>query len=281
MMKTPYKYWVFFILNLQIFQVHADEYRGMIGTYPIHLSTFDNDGYAVYIYDTQGVPIVLSSDGKTEEGIVLYEDLDWKPLKKPARAKLTFSQKLGQSDLLTGIWENLNSYQQLPIHLNRYDEPAGALQSAVFKKAYIRKSCSEDKVVRLFSKQSNALIQTIQTEGVCLSDEVEVDDYNFDGYEDFSVFNEGFAGPNTNRNYYLFNPKTQQYEYSDELTDVTLSFDSKTKTVTSTNQCCAGSQVLVLRLQWVKQHLKPIAKQCYKWNDKYQELRRVANTACD
>lgn len=81
MMKTPYKYWVFFILNLQIFQVHADEYRGMIGTYPIHLSTFDNDGYAVYIYDTQGVPIVLSSDGKTEEGIVLYEDLDWKPLK--------------------------------------------------------------------------------------------------------------------------------------------------------------------------------------------------------
>ena len=277
---------VVFILGILSTAVYADEYRGTIGTHPVHLSTFDNDSaYTVYIYDAHGIPITLRSGGvQSEKQNVLYEGLSWSKPKQKARAKLTFSQKFGQSAELSGTWENLKTHEQLPIRLSRYDDSAGSLQSASFKNAYIRKQCtdqSEEKMVNLYQKKTNQLLQTIMTDGVCRGDEVEVGDFNFDGYEDFSVFAEGFAGPNTRSNYYLFNPKSQQFEYSEELTDVTLSFDDKRKVVTSTNQCCAGSQVLVLESKWVNRHLKPIAKKCYRWSDKKDGLVRVADHACD
>ena len=277
---------IVFMLGILSTGIYADEYRGTIGTHPVHLSTFDNDSaYAVYLYDAHGIPIQLTRGGvQSEKQNVLYEGLSWSKPKQKAGAKLTFSQKFGQSDELSGTWENLKTHEQLPIRLSRYNDSAGSLQSASFKNAYIRKHCtdqSEEKMVNLYQKKTNQLLQTITTEGVCRGDEVEVGDFNFDGYEDFSVFAEGFAGANTRSNYYLFNPKTQQYEYSEELTDVTLSFDAKRKVVTSTNQCCAGSQLLVLESKWVNRHLKPITKKCYRWSDEKDGLVRAADHACD
>ena len=285
MLKKFIEILVISILGILFTVADADEYRGTIGTYPVHLSTYYDSDYAVYIYDAHGIPIPLKTGNvQSERRHVVYEGVNWSKPKQKVRAKLTFSQKFGQSDELSGTWENLKTHEQLPIRLSRYDDSAGSLQSASFKNAYIRKHCteqSESKIVQLYQKKTNQLLQTITTDGVCRGDEVEVGDFNFDGYEDFSVFAEGFAGPNTISNYYLFNPKNQQFEYSDELTDVTLRFDAKRKVVTSTNQCCAGSQVLVLESKWVNQHLKRIAEKCYRLSHKKNDLVRVADHACD
>ncbi len=71
---------------------------------------------------------------------------------------------------------------------------------------------------------------------------VQVQDVNFDGYPDIWIFDHsGGAGPNDGNNYYLFNPKSKQFEYSQQLSHLTQVYiDSKTKTIQSAfrDGCC-------------------------------------------
>jgi hypothetical protein len=53
-------------------------------------------------------------------------------------------------------------------------------------------------------------------------DALQVHDCNFDGYPDLEIFaHSGGAGPNYGNDYYLYNPKKQAFEYSEELSVLT------------------------------------------------------------
>jgi hypothetical protein len=281
-----YGQWLIAPLCVLALCVQADEYQGFIGDKPIHASIDLDDSYGVYVYDRFNQPIRWTSGRETlKDATILLQEHDdqYAPPKTPPIALITLKQNPKNTQQIIGTWENAKTGQQFPIQLTRYDEPAGSLQSAALKTAYVRKTCTEanKKVMRIYEKSTNRLLHTIETSGECHDDEVDVDDYNFDGFEDFSVFESSFAGPNTTSAYYLYNPKTKAYEHSDQLTDVTLSFDGKNKTVTSTNQCCAGSQILIQRSKWQGNTLKLVGKTCLKYNDKKGELVKTQPNACD
>ena len=71
---------------------------------------------------------------------------------------------------------------------------------------------------------------------------ITVHDANFDGHPDISMLAfGGGAGPNYTRNFFLFNPKTAQFEFNEELSNLSqVGIDKKNKTVTSAERisCC-------------------------------------------
>lgn len=57
-------------------------------------------------------------------------------------------------------------------------------------------------------------------------------DFNFDGYLDFSIYNYNKSGAsNSFYENFLFNPKTKQFEYSEELSGAEITIDKKLRTV--------------------------------------------------
>lgn len=266
----------------------AAEYKGTLGKYPVHFSLNLPKPYAaVYFYDKHHQPISLHLDDVNSSGtnIILKEGLDYRKNIKTPSAEITLQITRSDNSTLIGTWKNLKTNDTLPIVLKQYDEPNGALQSDSFNKNYIRMNCEEggtEKRVSLYSKENNALLQQIVAEGQCREDDIEVGDYNFDGFEDFAVFGGSFAGANTSSNYYLFDSNDQQYHFSEELQDVSLSFDSKNKTITSTNQCCAGTSTLITHYQWQGKKLKITGKECYRFSEKKGALVKAErSSACD
>ena len=67
-------------------------------------------------------------------------------------------------------------------------------------------------------------------------------DYNFDGYEDFSIWGGYFSYDNGVSSYFLFDPETKTF-FDSGFDDTNLEFHSSTKTITSSNRCCAGTSV--------------------------------------
>ncbi|MDR1976134.1 MAG: hypothetical protein LBQ18_04015 [Campylobacteraceae bacterium] len=122
--------------------------------------------------------------------------------------------------------------------------------------------------IYIFQKPSNRVIQTIYgdfrgdtvyCEGNCIA----VEDYNFDGFEDFSLFEEYEAGYST-RLYFLYNPKKKEFFLS-EIKGVNLFFDQKTKTITSSSD----ERDLTYKLENNK--LKLVKESChtedFEWGD--------------
>ena len=70
-------------------------------------------------------------------------------------------------------------------------------------------------------------------------------DANFDGFPDIAM--EGFsggAGPNSTDNFFLFDPKIQQFVYNEELSgmpQISIDEDSKTITTSQRSSCCSHS----------------------------------------
>ncbi len=88
---------------------------------------------------------------------------------------------------------------------------------------------------------------------------------------DFSVFESSYAGPNTSRLYFLYDPKSKSY-FESGFTGVSLEFDSKTKRIFERNQCCAGTSVTTAEFKVVKNKMVLIKEHCFKWDEKKQEL---------
>lgn len=99
--------------------------------------------------------------------------------------------------------------------------------------------------IKIINKKSGS-VQVLDGIGAALSgglnDVVQVQDCNFDGYPDIWIYaHNGGAGPNDGNNYYLFNPKTGQFEFNQKLSDLTqVSVDSKSKIITSAFRDGAG-----------------------------------------
>lgn len=126
--------------------------------------------------------------------------------------------------------------------------------------------------VDIYDKNTNALTQQIDVD--CRywgAGSLMVFDYNFDGVDDFSIFEDSYAGPNTSRLYILRNPETNSYFVSD-ISGVSLEFDSSTKTIFERNQCCAGSIVTTATYKIENNEMVLIEEHCFRWDEEKNDL---------
>ena len=234
----------------------ATEYAGTLGSQEISVSLTKDTGQATYFYNKFRTPITLNQKQDTGTELVYVETQLGKPI-----AEFHLNDR---DDTLQGYWRNLRTGQRFDVSLSRRYDERGLIQSASFPNEYVRIQCDDsDKTVNIIDKATDNVRQTIQTGGQCLGDELQVFDYNFDGNADFSVFESFYAGPNTSRLYYLYDPKTRTYAQTEELSLTSLEFDARSKTITSTNQCCAGSRILVETYRWAGAKLKRVNGICY------------------
>ena len=267
---------VFISINLSA-QVN---YAGFIDKYPIELFaeiTSGNDTNAVYVYSNIDEPINLT--GNFENGTVTFFEKDKNGNKT---ATMIFKNYNPDNDKVEGIWTDLKTKNELKISLTKkLENREGILQMVSINDKYFRliTDYSGTNEIRIYQKKTDKLIQKFQVE--CRfsgTNSLNVADYNFDGLPDFSIFESSYAGPNTSSLYFLYNPKTKKY-FDSGFTGVSLEFDAKSKRITETNSCCAGSSVVISEYKLVKNNMILTKEKCLKWSEEKQELveRKAVN----
>ncbi|MBO2010442.1 FG-GAP repeat protein [Hymenobacter negativus] len=265
-------------------------YSGTIGTLSIELA-LDSQGEGemdgTYFYKKFGTPIALH--GTSAKGVLTLTESDGRG--KPS-ARLTIPTFATDQQSIVGTWQNLTTGQKLPLLLTQQatsgpDQDSTGLQellqASALKTCYFKVVLSSSESissVKLYEKRTGRLVQEVKAD--CESRgirSVSVGDFNFDGLEDFAVYQQGFAGPNTASLYFLYDPNTKQYIDSG-FEGVSLQFDAKTKRVSETNSCCAGSSVQNSVYKIVRNRMVLVEQHCYKWDEKKQELVERKLSAC-
>ncbi len=271
-------------------------YTGTIDKFPIEL-VLNDDGNdfisGIYVYKKFDTPIsftgkkqfdqwrleVKNRKGIVTEQIVLYTD---------SLLKLT----------IKGIWIDAKSKKMRDISLtqtfyleNQYhllSDSIEILQSestnnCYFKMLLVKKGDDNYPTVKgvmIYEKKTDILIQRIELDneyrGIY---SISTDDYNFDGIEDFSIFESSYAGPNTSRNYYLYNPVTKNYFLS-SISGVSLEFDAKNKIIIERNQCCAGSRIMISQYKMKNNKMILFKETCLHWDEKLQRHVKGNNKDC-
>jgi hypothetical protein len=266
-------------------------YSGTIGTLPVEMviaADGDGDAQAIYAYTRFDTPIPLS--GRLQSGTLVFTEKN--SLGKPS-ATLTLTAFSVAAKTVSGTWHNLATGQTLPLALTQQFTVAsgeagagtnrGLLQATSLKNGYFKAvlaSSESISTIKLFEKKIDRLLQTFPVECQLWGlDNVSVGDYNFDGFPDFAVFEQGYAGPNTSSLYFLYNPATKRY-FKSSYSGVSLEFDAKAKRIYETNSCCAGSSVQKLIYKVVNNRMVLVAQHCYKWDEKTQALVERKWSAC-
>ncbi|KAF2507106.1 hypothetical protein EYY60_21605 [Flavobacterium zhairuonense] len=263
-------------------------YKGFIDKYPIEFVTYlysDGVGSAIYAYSNFDTPIVLSAKltGKT---LVFTE----KDKTNKETAKLTFQNYNEKSQQLNGIWKDLSSGKELKITLSKefnidYGDNVQwtdreILQPESFKDKYFKLIVSKEKGsfyanvsgVKIIEKKTDKLIQKIDLDCQLWGlNNIGIDDYNFDGIPDFSVFESSYAGPNTSSLYFLYNPKTRKY-FQSSFSGTSLEFDGQNKRIYEHNQCCAGSSHMNAEYKVVNNKMVLIKKTCLEYDEKVDDF---------
>jgi hypothetical protein len=281
-----FNYYVFTLLCIgntfsQIF------YTGTIDKFPIEL-ILTNDGNdftsGIYVYKNFDTPIPISGNKQIDQ---------WYLEVKDGKGKVLEQLKLYTDSLLkpkiNGIWIDTKTKKMLDIkitqafHLNNLYHlerdtievlQAESTSNYYFKILLINKNdnnYSEVRSIKIYEKKTDVLIQRIDIDneyrGIY---SVSIGDYNFDGLDDFSIFESSYAGPNTSRNYYLYNPSTKKYFLSD-ISGVSLEFDAKRKIITEHNQCCAGSRIAISQYKIKNNKMILFKETCLRWDEKLKK----------
>ena len=258
-------------------------YVGSIGTLPIELALDSYSGGeadGVYIYKKFGTPITLR--GTTAKGVLELTESD---AHGKATARFMLPAFATDQQIITGTWQNLATGQKLSLTLtqqftvNSNQESAASrelLQAAALKTCYFKVVLSGSESigsVKLYEKKTGRLVQELKVADCELRGlrSVSVGDFNFDGLEDFAVFQQSFAGPNTASLYFLYDPARKRYVDSG-FGGVSLEFDAKTRRVYETNSCCAGSSVQNSTYKIVRNRMVLVEQHCLRWNEKKQAL---------
>jgi hypothetical protein len=261
-------------------------YKGFIDKYPIEFVTdiySDGQGSAIYAYSNYDTPIVLNAKLKGTTLVFTEKDKNDKET-----AQLSFENYNAESDQLNGIWKDLISGKELKISLtkefdlnyNNGEEGTQReiLQPVSLKGKYFKLIISKEKRisgVKIIEKKTDKLIQKIDVGGDFWGlFSLNIGDYNFDGFEDFSVFETSYAGPNTSRTYFLYNPKTEKY-FDGGFTGTSLEFDSKTKRIVEHNQCCAGRSIERTEYKVVNSKMVQVKKTCLEYDDKTGDYKKI------
>ena len=271
-------------------------YTGFIGEYPVEMVIDPSSATAdaVYSYTNFGEPIRLNN-GVIKNGKLIFSEKEGKLTK----ATLEFENYTTDKNAITGIWKNIKTKNELKIILTKkYSIENGEniqwtdrelLQPESTKDKYFKVVLSKEKdryypiitAIKVYEKRSDKLLQKLDIECSLLGlDNISIDDYNFDGIKDFSVFEASYAGPNTSRIYYLYNKATQQY-YESNFSGISLEFDQEKKRIYERNQCCAGTIVTTAEYKVVNDNMVLLNQHCYRWDDRRQKLVEKAMKACE
>jgi hypothetical protein len=262
-------------------------YTGLVGKYPIQLVTHiysDGDARAIYAYDQHDTPIVINGR-RTGNKLVLYEQ----DSKNEIQATLTFMDFDVKKPTLTGVWTDKQQTKKLSITLHRtFDlEDTGEwpvreiIQRVSTATHYFKLLVSQAEHgprvsgVKIHEKKTDRLIQTIPLDCQLWGlENIATGDFNFDGLEDFSVFESSYAGPNTSSIYILRLPGSEKYMVSD-FSGTSLEFDPDSKTIHEHNQCCAGTSHINATYKVVNNKMVLIEKRCMKYDDKKEDFVEV------
>jgi len=259
-------------------------YVGSVGQAPIELALNDTAEGPLsggYFYPKFGTPIALS--GQLKGGALTLTEQD---AQGKASATLTIPAFGTKASQLVGTWRSLATGQRLPVVLAAASGPE-LLQVAALKDSYFKLvlagppgEASGVVAVKILAKKTNRLVQQLavdgQSQGIY---SVEVGDYNFDGQPDFSVFESSYAGPNTSRLYFLYDPARRRFVNSG-FAGTSLEFDARKRRVYEHNSCCAGSSVVMVEYKVVRNKLVELTRHCFRWDEKKQALVERPAAAC-
>ena len=271
-------------------------YSGMVGTAPIELvleAYSDGLVTAAYAYTKYDTPIAL--EGTLRRDLLVLAE---KTAQGKASATLMLPTFSTAAKTAVGTWKNLLTGQELPITLTQQfvvEEGEGKkwdhkelLQARALKGIYFKAVLTKQPddftagvtEIKLFEKKTDRLVQKFavecQLQGL---HNVAVGDFNFDGLEDFSVYEHGAAGPNTTSLYFLYDPATKRYVQS-SFSGTSLEFDAKKRRIYERNSCCAGSQVTTAEYKVVNNRMVLVAQHCYTRDEKKQDLVERKLSAC-
>jgi hypothetical protein len=269
-------------------------YKGTLGTSPVTFVMYhysDEVSLAYYVYDKYDSPIVINGNNKKGELKLTEKAPDGKEL-----ATLLFKDFDKNSQSVTGIWIGNDKKSSYKISLEKdFDITYGEnvewstielLQSKSTKDHYFKTLVTKEKGdfygkisgVNIFEKGTDNLLQTIvldcQLFGI---DSVIIGDYNFDGLEDFAVFEASYAGPNTSSIYILKTEDSEGYEVSD-ISGTSLEFDQEAKLVYEYNQCCAGFRYSNATYKIIDNHMVLVKRVCIVFDE---EIEDFVETVCE
>ncbi|MDR2230086.1 MAG: hypothetical protein LBE39_11525 [Flavobacteriaceae bacterium] len=286
---------LFSVLLFMISVINAQTiYTGFIGEYPVEMIVDYDSEDAVYSYTNYDEPIRLNN-GTKKNGNLIFNEKEGGQTK----AILTLDNYTTEKNNITGIWKNTKTKNELKITLTKkYSIENGeniqwadreVLQPESAGDRYFKIVLSKEKdryypfisAIKIYEKRTDRLLQKIDVDcSFSGLDNISIDDYNFDGIKDFSVFEASYAGPNTSRIYYLYSKATQQY-YESGFSGISLEFDQKKKRIYERNQCCAGTIVTTAEYKVVKDNMVLLSQHCYRWDDRRQKLVEKAMKACE
>lgn len=274
----------FLLIGVSLFG--QTSYSGFVGKYPIELVTYiysDGDARAIYAYSNYDEPMVIN--GELKQGILTLNEKD---SMGQVKATLIFESFDKESNRLEGVWKDLKDERQLPIRLTKnFDINYGndiewtdreIIQPVSLSNHYFKLVVSKEKGsflarvtgVKILEKKTDKLIQKFDVSCQLWGfDNISINDYNFDGVDDFSVFEHQYAGPNTSSLYFLYDPETQHY-FESGFSGVSLEFDPETKTIYEWNQSGAG--VTTAEYKVIDNKMVVVKQSCFKWDLEREEL---------
>ncbi len=265
-------------------------FSGQIDKYPIQMVSYSySDGVsrAIYAYNKYDTPIVLDGELKNDS-LVLSE----KNEKGEVTALIKFQNFNHDNKEIRGQWISQVNQKTLDIRLTKLHEfdsydatafdtleimQAGSTPDNYFRLLISKKEGEDIQVtgVRIYEKKTDRLIQTLEMECVFWGlDNISVSDYNFDGIDDFSVFEASYAGPNTSRIYVLREQGSEQYFIS-EISGVSLEFDPGEKLIYEHNQCCAGRSHVNATYKLEDNKMVLIDQRCLEYDDEKEDFIEV------
>ena len=278
-----------FLLSFNLYG--QTRYTGYIDKYPIELITniySDGDARAFYIYTNFDDPIKV--EGTLKSGLLTLNEKD--SLGK-AKATLIFKDFKAENTNIEGTWKGINANKELKVTLTKsFDIDFGdsvewqskeLLQPVSLKDRYFKLIIHKEKGsfyasvtgIKILEKKTDRLIQQLDLECQLWGlDNVSIDDYNFDGITDFSVFEQSYAGPNTSSLYFLYNPKTGKY-FKSSFEGTSLEFDQKAKRIYEHNQCCAGRSQMNAEYKVVNNKMVLVKKTCLEYDEKTEYYKKV------
>jgi hypothetical protein len=260
-------------------------FSGYINKYPIQLVTYsysDGNTRAIYSYDKHDTPIIINGRQKddslilieyNEKGGATLEFPKFKTLNKEITGKWISQNKQTIHDIKLTKINEFDSYDSTSFDTLELMQPF-SVNKQYFKLLITKKEGEDIRVigVRIYEKETDRLIQELNMDCQFWGlENISVGDYNFDGNDDFSVFESSYAGPNTSSIYVLKVPKSEKYLIS-EISGISLEFDSVSKLIYEHNQCCAGRSFMNATYKLVDNKMVLIEQNCIEYDDEKEEF---------